>query len=88
MGSVMSVGIRGSVIFASALGFMVSIVQGQAILLINLQRAIENVGVAQVQKVLIYSNVGIIGAMLVMLVGFYKLTKDLKRKKERDGREP
>jgi len=64
MGSVMSVGIRGSVIFASALGFMVSIVQGQAILLINLQRAIENVGVAQVQKVLIYSNVGIIGAML------------------------
>jgi len=80
--------IRGSVIFASALGFMVSIVQGQAILLINLQRAIENVGVAQVQKVLIYSNVGIIGAMLVMLVGFYKLTKDLKRKREGDSHEP
>ena len=75
--------IRGSVIFATGLGFMASVVQGQAILLINLQRAIENVGVAQVQKLLIYSNAGIIGAMLVMLVGFYKLTKDLKREKER-----
>ena len=62
-------------IIAGALGWLVSMLQGQAFLILYLPQAIENVGVLQVKQYLLYLNIGTFGALILVMLGLGKVLR-------------
>ena len=62
-------------IIAGALGWMVSMLQGQMLLILYLPQAIENVGVLQVKQYFLYLNMGTFGALILVMHGLGKVLR-------------
>ena len=62
-------------IIVGALGWMVSMLQGQMLLILYLPQAIENVGVLQVKQYFLYLNMGTFGALILVVLGLGKVLR-------------